>query len=51
MKKIRYEEPEFSVIKTNSQDIMTVSGGDDFNTLGDLMDTVFYKNSNWTIEI
>ncbi|MBQ7739985.1 MAG: hypothetical protein IJT65_01945 [Eubacterium sp.] len=47
----KYSEPEFNIVQTSSQDIMTVSGGDDFNMLGDKPNTVYFKNSNWTIEI
>ena len=50
MKKNKYNEPEFRVIKTGSQDIMTASG-DDFNMRGDQVNQVYYKNSTWTIDI
>lgn len=44
-----YEEPKFVVVSTSRQDILTLSEGDDFNMLGDR--GLFYKNSNWTIEV
>lgn len=50
MKRNNYIEPEFRVIETNTQDIMTASG-DDFNTRGDQVNKVYYKNTTWTIDI
>lgn len=46
----KYIEPEFKVIETKKQDIMTASG-DDFNMRGDQANHVYYKNTTWTIDI
>jgi len=49
--KYEYTEPQFNVIVQKCEDILTTSGGEDFNMRGDQPHSVYYKNTNWTIEI
>lgn len=51
MKSNKYYEPEFTVVITGMQDVLTLSGGDDFNMLGDQKNNPYFINDNWTIEI
>ena len=46
-----YFEPEFKVVKAKTDDVITTSGGWDFNMSGDQPFKSFYKNSNWTLEL
>ena len=46
-----YIEPEFKVVKANCDDILTASGGEDFNMRGDQYAFSYFKNKNWTIEL
>ena len=50
MKKLTYIEPEFKVVIQNTEDVLTASGGEDFNMAGDQPHKLFIKNTNWTIE-
>ena len=49
--KYEYFEPEFRLIKTRENDIMTFSGGDDFNTRGDQPNSTYYQNTDWLIDL
>ncbi|MBQ9518121.1 MAG: hypothetical protein IJI47_05735 [Eubacterium sp.] len=51
MNNSKYIEPEFRVVKQNTPDVLTASGGDDFNTMGDQLHSVYYRNTSWTIEL
>ncbi len=51
MNKKNYIEPEFKLIIANTEDILTASGGDPFNTMGDKKNNVFFRNTDWMIEV
>ena len=53
MKKTTYIEPAFKVVKTNCEDILTMSmtgGGDPYNMMGDQPGHVNFHNVNWFID-